>query len=338
MRRGLGSTLCDYERWLTRVTEPTPRAAVAGANLFVDAVTLEAIAALDSGGVPAILLKGPSIATWIYEPHERGYSDTDLLVDPDAVARAVELLQEAGFTSHAAAIELDRPLHETPMRRDEDGALVELHSTIPGTQCPPSKVWRVLSAETQELVLRDRRVEILNEPARAFHVALHALHHRGESPRAMQDLSRAIALVDIGVWEHARTLAAPLQSTDALVAGLRLGPGGEGLVNRLGLSDVAPSLEVALRAEGAPPESMSFDWFMTRRGLGAKLSFVIRKAFPPPAVLRERSMLARRGRFGLVVAYLVRPGRLALRALRGGVAWFRIKKLSKNPASYTPDP
>lgn len=308
------------------MTEPSPKAGAAGANLVVDSVTLEAISTLKDSGIRAILLKGPSIASWIYEPHERAYSDTDLLIAPDTATAATHVLRTAGYTSHSADIEGDRPVHEIPLRRDSDGALVELHTTIPATQCQADLVWKTLSSETEQLDLRGTIVEALNEPARAFHVALHALHHRGESPRALEDLSRAIGLVDVEIWKQATAIARRLQSTDAFTTGLRLGPGGDTLVERVGLDGGTASLEVALRARGVPPESLAFDWFMTRPGIRAKATLVLRKTFPPPSRLRELSPLARRGTMGLALAYIVRPARLAVRAARGGIAWRGEKK------------
>jgi hypothetical protein len=55
-----------------------------------DLVTAEVVTALGAASVPAILLKGPTFARWLYAPGEtRGYADSDLLVPRDRFGKAV---------------------------------------------------------------------------------------------------------------------------------------------------------------------------------------------------------------------------------------------------------
>src|SRR5438270_41821 len=86
--------------------------------MAVDAVTAEVVTALDGAGVDCLLLKGPSIAGWLYEEGARTYSDTDLLVAPDRLPAARATLAELGF-------------------RNEFGSLPH-----PGMESPPSAPWR----------------------------------------------------------------------------------------------------------------------------------------------------------------------------------------------------
>ncbi|MDX6664460.1 MAG: putative nucleotidyltransferase, partial [Solirubrobacteraceae bacterium] len=58
-----------------------PSLVAAARALVVDRATAEAAGAMSAAGVPVVLLKGPAIAQWLYDPCEqRGYSDADLLV------------------------------------------------------------------------------------------------------------------------------------------------------------------------------------------------------------------------------------------------------------------
>jgi hypothetical protein len=66
-------------------------------TLAVDRVTAEVISAFDAAGIPSILLKGPSIARWLYPAGGRGYVDTDLLVQRQQFSRASDLLKDLGF-------------------------------------------------------------------------------------------------------------------------------------------------------------------------------------------------------------------------------------------------
>jgi hypothetical protein len=49
-------------------------------------------------GVPAILLKGPSVARWLYPAGGRAYADSDLLVPASEFSRAEKVLRSLGFT------------------------------------------------------------------------------------------------------------------------------------------------------------------------------------------------------------------------------------------------
>ena len=65
--------------------------------------------------VPALLLKGPAFARWLYDDsRERSYRDIDLLVAPERIAAAGAALSELGFErrdSHAR--------HHRKQRADE---------------------------------------------------------------------------------------------------------------------------------------------------------------------------------------------------------------------------
>ncbi|MCA1711243.1 MAG: nucleotidyltransferase family protein, partial [Actinobacteria bacterium] len=68
-----------------------PSAALA--SLAVDAQTAEVVQRLHQADVPCLLLKGPSIAGWLYnDGTPRPYGDSDLLVPPHAYATAAEVL------------------------------------------------------------------------------------------------------------------------------------------------------------------------------------------------------------------------------------------------------
>jgi hypothetical protein len=70
----------------------------AACALYVDRVTGEVVAALNDAGIAAILLKGPSIARWLYPAGGRMYRDTDLLVPPSQFLDAASVLRSLGFT------------------------------------------------------------------------------------------------------------------------------------------------------------------------------------------------------------------------------------------------
>jgi hypothetical protein len=73
--------------------------------------TAEAVQALRDQGVRAILIKGPTIAQWLYDdPADRPYQDIDLMVAPDRYGTAEEILGGLGYRTPAVRA-AERPSH-----------------------------------------------------------------------------------------------------------------------------------------------------------------------------------------------------------------------------------
>jgi len=67
-------------------------------SLAVDDQTARVMAALESSGIAALLLKGPVVARRLYAKHEqRFYGDTDVLVSPAEVVAAGRTLCALGY-------------------------------------------------------------------------------------------------------------------------------------------------------------------------------------------------------------------------------------------------
>src|SRR6187401_2757075 len=50
-----------------------------------------------SAGIPALHIKGPTVALWLYDEGERPWGDVDILVPPSRMEDALELLLSSGF-------------------------------------------------------------------------------------------------------------------------------------------------------------------------------------------------------------------------------------------------
>ncbi len=307
------------------VIQPPPEVFAVAQTLLADSVTPEVVQALHAAGIRPVLLKGPALADWLYQDGSRTYQDTDLLVDPARVEQAELVLTRLGFKHPPVDdIPLDRPWHAHAWFRR--GRNVDLHRTLIGVRVPPRELWKVLSTRTETTQVGGAEVEILDPPARALHVALHAAQD-GTRPgkNAQRDLARALACVPTQVWEEAADLAARLDAVPAFAAGLRLFPAGEALATRLGLPE-SRSVEVALRASAAPPLSLGFDWLANTPGLRPKLAFLAHKLVPPLAFMQAWTPLAHRGPLGLVAAYLWRPLWLCGNAAPALRAWWRTRR------------
>jgi hypothetical protein len=306
----------------------------AARSLHLDAVAAEAVEGLRAAGVDSILLRGPAIACWLYDDETtRSYVDVDLLVAYPDLARAETALAGLDFVNLTVegVLAHDRPAHAHTWARRRDGAAVDLHYTLLGARLEPESVWEVLARETETISVAGTTVAVLNEPARAVVVALHAAQHGVGVGQSLDDLARALELLPHRVWEAAATLAGRLDATPALAAGLTLVRPGDEEARRLDLP-LDRSTETALRASTSPPTALGYDWLARTPGLRAKAGLVARKIAPDPSFMRAWSPLARRGRSGLAAAYVWRVAWLARHAGPGFIAWRRARRNSRRPA------
>jgi hypothetical protein len=292
---------------------------LAAGTLFVDAVTAEVHDALGRAGIPAILLKGPAVAEWLYRDRGemRTYGDTDLLVRRADWEAAVDVLRELGFDDHHAPMAHPRmeSYHSHPWVRGE--ANVDLHATLEGLEADFEAVWAGLSADPGTLRIAGRDIAVLGPVQRAMMVVLHAAKHHRLERTPLRDLELALEQEPFERWREAGSLAERLDGTPAFASGLRLTPAGTEIARRLGVAQTS-SLKTALR-ESEVPLAEGLGELARAPGLWAKLRLAARELVPTPAFMRWWSPLARRGRLGLALAYALRP--LALLARLPRAAW-----------------
>jgi hypothetical protein len=300
----------------------TARLQSAARTLALDAGAVALAAALERAGIGSILLKGPTVARWLYEEGDRSYIDIDLLVPEKDLPSAEEIVSETGFErlGDELALPYGRRPHAASWVRAQDGVTLDLHTTFPGVAVSPAAAWPVLAAHTEPMALGSGVVNVLCEPARTMLVALHAAHHGIKESQAIGDLVRAVAQLPEHNWRAANDLAEKLDAVAPFGAGLRLTPHGTRIANELKLPH-AQSVEAILRADSAPELALSLEWLIQTRGVRARARLVGRRLVPPHSVLRGRSSLARRGAWGLGAAYLLQPLILASRAVPAVRAW-----------------
>jgi Uncharacterised nucleotidyltransferase len=280
------------------------RAAVLG--LAIDRATAEAVVALRDAGIRAILLKGPSFDAWLYDRDEpRKYVDIDLLVAGADEQRAERVLEALGYRQRAGREPETVVEHAKVWVRSRDAMNVDLHRTLIGVNPKGIDPWEVLAADTDSMQVGGTAVEILSEPARAFHVALHAALPGLNSEKPLVDLSRALERLPISTWEAAAPLAERLGAEAAFATGLRLLPAGADLAAKLELGPER-SVEAALLADSAPYSAWTVDRLVKTRGLWAKLRILLPRLLPKPEFMRVWYPVARRGLAGLTLAYLRR--------------------------------
>jgi Uncharacterised nucleotidyltransferase len=276
-------------------------------NFAIDALTAEVASAFTSEGIGTVVLKGPVLARWLYPGEVRPYGDSDLLVAPDDRARAVSVLERLGFAEHC-------PWMPTPLSLDPGGTafnrpgggMVDLHCQLPGLDGDPDAIWDRLAASADRQVIAGVKLRVPDRDTVLLHVVLHAAHHVNQvDGKPLEDLRRALALVEEPEWSRALELARAYRGVPAFAAGLRLLPEGEGLVRRLDLGEVR-SLQHEIRREDNVIAEELYALLSANAGIKQKLVIAASDIFPRPDYMQWWSPLARRGKLGLAGAYLWR--------------------------------
>lgn len=298
---------------------------LAAAGWRLDVKGAEVRASLAAAGVPCLLLKGRAFATLLYaDGSPRPYGDCDLLVPLSLADRAQAVLSDLRFTAH------DSALHARNWYRTEDHLSIDLHHTLPLLAADPEHVWAALAVRATWLTVGGAPTRVLDPAAAAMLTALHLVHHGPDTPRAREDLQRAIDQLDADCWGSAAALAQALGGAPALGTGLRLLPAGVPIAERLGLA-WAPSPRTVLIWQGAPWGATVWESLASAPDIRSRAALLADFVAPSPDFLRERSRLARHGLPGLLLTYLLRPFRLTAKALFSLRPWLRARRTPREP-------
>ncbi len=291
-------------------------------SLLLDREAASVVDHLQKAGVPTILLKGAAIATWLYDDGTpRPYLDIDILISPSKLEAALDALAQLGYKrvvegAHAVEvgpkeIELIGPAN----------VAVDLHHGLLGASAPSELCWAVLARRTVPLRLAGvADVPVLDVPARAMHLALHAAQNGPIDVKAIADLERGLSRIDKSDWREAALVAADIGAEQAFAAGLRLVPDGRQLADELSLTREM-TVELALRTRSVTQDALFFERLAMASGLAKKAVLILRKCFPTAGTMRANSALARRGSLGLLFAWMCRPFLLVRRFVPAIVAW-----------------
>lgn len=331
-----GSRSTEQEVGLSAPAREPPGLHAAMRTLRIDATTAEVVRALRDQGVSSILLKGPSIARWIYDHATRSYGDCDLLVRRSDSETVEQTLRTLGFQRRGLhSIPGDWPRHAVVYRRGD--VMVDLHQTLLGVTADPERFWEALARHREQMRIAGADVDVLDPAGRAFVLALHSAKDGARDEKPNRDMERALEILPLDVWRAAAEIAAEVGGADAFAAGLRRCPAGREVSALLDLSSRV-SREVALRENDPAALSAGIDWLLRSHGPRRKVALVARKIVPPPAFLRDWSPVARRGRWGLALAYLWRPLWLLWRAPAAVWAVVRASSRARRSRAATPTP
>ena len=270
----------------------------------LDLMAAEVMAAFEASGCRAILLKGPTFASWLYtDGSTRHYGDVDALVDPRAAELAEGVLRDLGFERLRAD---ESSVENSTVARDwvrGDVDKVDLHLALEGAACDGDSVFETLWHHTETIRVGGAQVVALDVAGRALHIALHASQHGAIERQPMEDLSRALDQLDAAAWGVAADLARLVGADVMFSAGLRLDVRGASLLDELGF-DAQVTKTAALRATGgAAAPGMNIARLAAATGIRAKVAWAFRWAFPSGAKMRRLSPEIGESKWRLVMAY-----------------------------------
>jgi hypothetical protein len=294
-------------------------------SLAVDRMSVEVVRALADAGIEAILLKGPAILDRLYDRGEhRPYVDCDLLIPAAAEPAVAAVLMQLGF-SPGTGFGVPDPGVANEHEWHRGGDHLDLHGSLSGVAAPAERVWPVVTADAQWLVVAGHRMRVLGPGALALLLALHAAADGPAAAKPLEDLRRGLVRLEDAAWREAAELARALDALPAFGAGLGLLPEGADRLAHLGV-DPGYDVAVALRARAAQPLAHSLERIRREGTLRGKLRRIARGVAPTPTYMRRWSALARRGNAGLALAYLWRLAWLVVQVVPGLRAWRRARR------------
>lgn len=310
----------DVRRWVAR-------------SLAIDAHTAHVVTALREAGVPSVLLKGPSIARWLYtDGTPRPYGDTDLLVPADRMPEVERVLESVGLVRLIRPVMDHGPrVHASDWARPDGSGKVDLHWTIAEVEAA-ELVWPVVWREAETMEIAGCDVHVCSEPMRALNVALHALHHGRDGGKPVKDLARALSVVHHDTWARAADLARELDAVAALTLGLALLPEGVVVARTLGVDADGATRELVLTAEGASGEARTLASVLGEPTWARRARSAFFRLVPPPTFVRAWDAQRRGPRRGtLLGAYARRLVAVASTAPEAIRANWRLRKGPDRP-------
>ena len=284
-------------------------------SLVLDETCRKIVGHLTAAGQPFLMLKGATIASWLYpDPSQRTYVDLDILVPPADEPAVVALLGEIGFRPLLTAGTRSVLSPEEQPLRDKLGVDVDLHTALKGVRLARDQAWEILSASTVTWDWAGTPVPALAPPARAVHLALHVAQNGLADGKAAEDLRLGIARLEPSIWTAAKELAVRLEAVDAFTAGLTALPEGAELADRLGLDPLA-SVEYQMRAASVFPPAARLERLLADQSWRQRLATARAYLFPSADWLRLHDPRATTWR-GLARARFVYAAGLLPRAAR----------------------
>jgi hypothetical protein len=282
--------------------------------------------------IPWILLKGPSLARWLYPDGGRDFGDIDVLIPHRAAHEVQKILASLGYEELRLKRTKRRRDIAGVFQREDDPIFVDLHIKLKGATESAEHQWLTLSRTTTTIQLTNEDVPVLGKPALAAAVAMHAAQH-GTVPKPIQDLERALRVMSLEDWRAASEVARELGSLQYFAHGLRIRPDGKEVAAKLGLPhDITPDLLLRSEPRGS---AASIATLVERPTWGERVRFAVDVLFPPRRTISNIYPSAERGFPWLLLAYGRRLIVLVIRMFRSLPAWWGARRRTRSATDLT---
>jgi hypothetical protein len=242
------------------------------------------VPSLRAHGIRPIVIKGFVTARLLGRSlFEHRSDDVDLLVAPDDLDAAADVLTELGFRHKYAGARRSETGHALAHVRGGAVPLaIDLHHSLM-LATDPARTFEVLSRNTEQMTIGRVTVEVPDAAGSALIIALHAAHHGNEFTKPRADLRRALAVVPDDVWLETGRRATEMAVGWGLMTGLRTVPEGDRVARILDLRANAP-IEIRVRADGASAGGEKLARLLQARHL-AEVVVAVRDALLPSRAL-----------------------------------------------------
>lgn len=174
-------------------------------SIIAERQLAEVLGALDAAEVPALVLKGATVAAFYPDPALRRYGDLDLLLWQEDLPRAEEVLFGLGYAYiKPKAWWLRQFQHLPPLEKGSGGIHVELHWRLDWEQEAGQLPMRDLWARAVPWTIGGQSAHCLDPVDTVLHLCRHAVvQHRARlGLRPLCDLAQVTAEWDLAVWEE----------------------------------------------------------------------------------------------------------------------------------------
>ncbi|MCW2959426.1 MAG: hypothetical protein JWP18_2229, partial [Solirubrobacterales bacterium] len=219
--------------------------------------------------------------------------------------------------------------HALPFGRASDGAQVDLHRLLHGTETVgPTRVWRAISAGSERMTVGGVETDVPGPAARTLHLVLGISPGDETGSRAAAHVQQAVRTLPPELWEQAAALARSLGIAAEFGHRLTRMPETADLARILSLPTTEPPLHASMRLAGSDNINgvHSVLVFAAQRTWRGRAGYARSKLLPPRHFLVQRYPFATRSAGALTIVrvrWLAKclmgsPG--AIRAWRGVAA------------------
>ena len=189
------------------------------------------VRALETAGIPVLVLKGVALAALAYgDPASRYFSDLDILVRDADVRRAGVILGELGLQSLLTPANPTSAISEQQLSEGREQQFLfpnrkdwlELHWRLTDPDLQRELTAADCFGRSQTVCVDGQPLQTLGPDDLALYLCLHGTAHRWEKYRHLADFARTLALVASARWSVLLAMAREQGLRNAMLLGMRL--------------------------------------------------------------------------------------------------------------------